>query len=83
MDIIIFLLKLSIAILVLMRSICLGSTVSRREWYGHPLRFILLAGSYAMLAGGAIAWVFGMPAAVWLFAAGVSTLILFDRRRHT
>ena len=83
METIIFLLKLAIAILVLMRSVCLGSTVSRREWYGHPMRFIMLASSYALLAGGAIAWVFGMPAAVWLFAGGVSALILFDRRRHS
>ena len=75
--------KLIVAAIIMMRTICLGSTVSRREWYGHPLRFIMLASSYALLAGGAIAWLFGLPIAIWLFASGTVAALLFDRRRKS
>lgn len=75
--------KLIVAVLIMMRTICLGSTVSRREWYGHPLRFIMLASSYALWAGGAIAWLFGLPIAVWMFAGGTISMLVFDRRRHS
>lgn len=80
---VILVVKLAVAIVVIMRSICLGSTVSRREWYGHPLRFIMLASSYALLAGGSLAWLFGMPVAVWMFGLGAVSMLLFDRRRHS
>lgn len=73
--------KLIVATIIMMRTICLGSTVSRRDWYGHPLRFLMLASSYTLLAGGAFAWLFGLPIAVWLFASGTVTALLFDRRR--
>lgn len=74
-------LKLAIVGFMLVRTVCISVSVSRKEWSGHPLKFYLLSAGYSLLAGGSIAWLFGMDSATWLFGLGIAAMLLFDRRR--
>ena len=65
---------------VLVRCIHVITHLDRHEWDGHPLQFVGLSASYSLLAGGAVAVVFGTEYASALMLAGISGRIVFDRR---
>jgi hypothetical protein len=65
---------------VLARCICVAPKLSRTSWSGHRAHFVALAGTYALLAGGAVGTALHWPHGQHLLLAAVAGWVLFDRR---
>lgn len=81
MSTLIWLLSLLAAGVVLVRVICVSANLSRRNFNGHPLHFLAISASYALLAGGAAGTVLHWDIGPRLLLAGVALWVVFDRRR--
>lgn len=68
---------------VLVRCICVAAQLNYRNWLGHPFQFVGISASYALLGGGAIGTVLEWDHSSLLLLLGVSSWIIFDRRRFT
>lgn len=68
-------------VVVLVRCICISATLSRMRWEGHQARFAGVAAAHALLAGGAVGMLYGLPHAPVMLLAGVAGWIVFERRR--
>ena len=68
------------ALAVIVRCVCIAAHLSRKDFAGHMARFYVLAASYAISAGGAlaaiIAWHFGLE----LMLIGMAGFFLAERR---
>lgn len=65
---------------VLARCICVSSRLSRSAWSGSPAHFAALAGTYALLAGGAVGTALHLSFGPVLLIVAVAGWVLFDRR---
>lgn len=73
----------SIATMVLMlRIVCIASTLSRSAWSGHPFCFVGLSMSYALAGGGAVGYTLGWNHGGVLLLLGAAGWVVFDRRRE-
>jgi hypothetical protein len=66
---------------VLARSICVAPRLSRSAWTGHRAHFAALAGTYALLSGGAVGTALHWHHGPTLLLMAVAGWVLFDRRR--
>lgn len=80
-NIIILLLLLPATFVILGHSLDLASTLSRKQWVGHPFRFAGFSISIALTAGGAVGVLLGAFYAPALLVLGVAGCMMFDRRR--
>lgn len=67
--------------IVLARCICVAPRLSRTGWTGHKAHFIALAGTYALLAGGAMGTALHLSFGPLLLLLAVAGWVMFDRRR--
>jgi hypothetical protein len=65
---------------VLARCICVVPKLSWRNWDGHRLHFVALAGTYALLGGGAVGTALHLSFGPLLLIVAVAGWVLFDRR---
>ena len=65
---------------VLARCICVVPRLSRKSWTGHRVHFTALAGTYALLAGGAVGTALHWGLGPTMLLIGVAGWVLFDRR---
>jgi hypothetical protein len=70
------------ALVVLLRTTLVVSSMNAQNWQGHHLHFAALAASWALLCGGALgaalSWKFGTP----MLLIGIAGWFLFDRRNR-
>lgn len=66
---------------VLIRTICMASKMSVRDWRGHPLFFAAIAAANSLLAAGAVGIVLGWHKGTFLLLLGVALKLLTERRR--
>lgn len=81
MSTLIWLVSLLAAGVVLVRVVCVAAHLSRRNFNGHPLQFLALSASYALLAGGATGTVLHLKIGPLMLLVGVALWVVFDRRR--
>lgn len=65
---------------VLARCICVVPKLSWRNWDGHRAHFVALAGTYGLLAGGAVGTALHATFGPLLLIIAVAGWVLFDRR---
>lgn len=65
---------------VLARCICVAPKLSRSGWTGHKMHFIALAGTYSLMAGGAVGTALHWQHGPLLLLLAVAGWVLFDRR---
>lgn len=65
---------------VLARCICVVPKLSHKNWGGHRAHFAALAGTYALLGGGAVGTALHWDMGPVMLLVGVSGWVLFDRR---
>ena len=65
---------------VLARCICVAPRLSRSSWTGHKAHFVALAGTYSLLAGGALGTALKWNYGPLLLLVAVAGWVLFDRR---
>lgn len=65
---------------VLARCICVVPKLSWRNWNGHRVHFVALAGTYALLGGGAVGTALHWSVGPLLLIVAVAGWVLFDRR---
>lgn len=75
------LLHLAAMVVVLARCICVVPRLSFRAWTGHRAHFTALAGTYALLAGGAVGTALHLPIGPTLLLLAVAGWVIFDRRK--
>lgn len=66
---------------ILARCICVVPRLSLRAWTGHRAHFLALAGTYALMAGGAVGTAMHLPWGPLLLMLAVAGWVLFDRRK--
>lgn len=69
------------AAIVMYRTISLVSTIDIHKFDGHPWRFVALASHCALIGAGAVAVALGAAVGAQMLLAGVSLMIIADRRR--
>ncbi len=74
------LLSLLAAGAVLVRCVCIAARLNRRDWSGHPLRFVGMAAGYALTGGGAVGTALEWDFASHLLLFGMAGLVVFERR---
>jgi len=67
--------------IVLARCICVVPRLSRVTWTGSRGHFAAVAGTYALLAGGAVGTALHVAFGPLLLLLGVAAWVVFDRRR--
>lgn len=70
------------AVVVMYRTICLISALDAQRFDGHPWRFLAIASHCALVGSGAVAVAFGSPAGGPMLLAGISIMVVADRRKH-
>jgi len=68
-------------LIVLARCICIVPLLSRAAWTGSRGHFAALAGTYALLAGGAVGTALHASFGPLLLLLAVAGWVVFDRRR--
>lgn len=68
-------------IIVLARCICMVPRLSRSAWTGSRGHFAAMAGTYALLAGGAVGTALHASFGPLLLLLAVAGWVVFDRRR--
>lgn len=81
MSLLIMILVLASSAVVVVRCVCVASTMSRRDWAGHPLRFAGAAAGYSLMCAGAVGMVLGFSHAPAMLLIGLACWILFERSR--
>lgn len=66
--------------IVLARCICMVPRLSPKGWTGRRAQFSALAGTYALLAGGAVGTALHWELGSAMLLIGVAGWVLFDRR---
>lgn len=66
--------------IVLARCICVVPKLSPQSWTGHKAHFMALAGTYGLLAGGAVGTALHLSFGPVLLLVAVAGWVLFDRR---
>lgn len=70
------------ACIVMVHTVCVASSVSRKAWEGHALQFAGIAFSYALVAGGSLGVVLRWAHGPEMLLFGVAGWIVFDRRNR-
>lgn len=72
---------LACMVIILARCICVTPKLSRTTWSGSRAHFAALAGTFALLAGGAVGTALHWTHGPLLLMMAVAGWILFDRRK--
>lgn len=68
------------ALIIIVRCICIAAHLSRKEFPGHQLRFFVLAASYAICGGAAVASAFDARDGAHLLLLGMAGFFIAERR---
>lgn len=70
------------AAIVMYRTIGLVSMLDIRKFAGHPWRFVAVSIHCALVGAGAVAVALGVDAGGPMLLAGITLMVIADRRRH-